>query len=102
MIINLANPQFNVSDWSGHLLRDDQRWQHGVPRLGNANYAWIQRFLYHLARSGTAGFVMANQSGEGDIRKNSIEAESAESDLIAANARVAGCAKFLPFSSKTG
>jgi type I restriction enzyme M protein len=77
----LANPPFNVSDWSGHLLRDDQRWQHGIPPLGNANYAWIQHFLYHLAPSGTAGFVMANgslssgQSGEGDIRKNIIEAD---------------------------
>src|SRR5205807_1873338 len=77
----LANPPFNVSDWSGHLLRDDQRWQYGIPPLGNANYAWIQNFLYHLAPSGTAGFVMANgslssnQSGEGDIRKNIIEAD---------------------------
>ena len=77
----LANPPFNVSDWSGHLLRDDPRWQYGIPPLGNANYAWIQHFLYHLAPSGTAGFVMANgslssnQSGEGDIRKNIIEAD---------------------------
>jgi type I restriction enzyme M protein len=77
----LANPPFNVSDWSGHLLRDDQRWQYGIPPLGNANYAWIQQFLYHLAPSGTAGFVMANgslssnQSGEGEIRKNIIEAD---------------------------
>jgi type I restriction enzyme M protein len=77
----LANPPFNVSDWSGHLLRDDDRWKYGIPPLGNANYAWIQHFLYHLAPSGTAGFVMANgslssnQSGEGDIRKNIIEAD---------------------------
>ncbi len=77
----LANPPFNVSDWSGHLLRDDPRWQYGIPSLGNANYAWIQHFLYHLAPSGTACFVMANgslssnQSGEGDIRKNIIEAD---------------------------
>jgi type I restriction enzyme M protein len=77
----LANPPFNVSDWSGHLLRDDPRWQYGIPPLGNANYAWIQHFLYHLAPSGTAGFVMANgslssnQSGEGEIRKNIIEAD---------------------------
>jgi type I restriction enzyme M protein len=77
----LANPPFNVSDWSGHLLRDDPRWQYGIPPLGNANYAWIQHFLAHLAPSGTAGFVMANgslssnQSGEGEIRKNIIEAD---------------------------
>lgn len=78
----LANPPFNVSDWSGHLLRDDPRWQYGIPPLGNANYAWIQHFIYHLhPTTGMAGFVMANgslssgQSGEGDIRKNIIEAD---------------------------
>jgi type I restriction enzyme M protein len=77
----LANPPFNVSDWSGHLLRDDLRWHYGIPPLGNANYAWIQHFVYHLGTSGTAGFVMANgslssnQSGEGEIRKNIIEAD---------------------------
>jgi len=78
----LANPPFNVSDWSGHLLRDDPRWEYGIPPLGNANYAWIQHFIYHLhPTTGIAGFVMANgslssgQSGEGDIRKNIIEAD---------------------------
>ena len=76
----LANPPFNVSDWGGDRLRDDQRWEHGVPPVGNADFAWVQHFLYHLAPRGTAGFVLANgsmssnQSGEGDIRKNIIEA----------------------------
>ena len=61
-------------------LRDDRRWEHGVPPVGNANFAWVQHFLYHLAPRGTAGFVLANgsmssnQSGEGEIRKNLIEA----------------------------
>ena len=76
----LANPPFNVSDWGGERLRDDKRWEYGVPPVGNANFAWVQHFLYHLAPRGTAGFVLANgsmssnQSGEGNIRKNIIEA----------------------------
>ena len=76
----IANPPFNVSDWSGDLLRNDGRWQYGVPPTGNANYAWIQHFIYHLAPTGQAGFVLAKgsltskSSGEGEIRKNLIEA----------------------------
>ncbi len=77
----LANPPFNDSDWGGDRLRDDARWKHGTPPTGNANYAWIQHFLHHLAPGGTAGFVLANgsmssnSSGEGDIRKAMIEAD---------------------------
>ena len=77
----LANPPFNVSDWGGERLRDDKRWEYGVPPVGNANFAWVQHFLYHLAPRGTAGFVLANgsmssnQSGEGEIRKKLIEAD---------------------------
>ena len=76
----LANPPFNNSEWRGDLLREDKRWKYGVPPKGNANYAWIQHFIHHLSPTGTAGFVMANgsmssnQSGEGEIRKNIIEA----------------------------
>ncbi len=75
----IANPPFNVSDWGGDLLRNDGRWQYGVPPVGNANYAWIQHFLYHLTPDGQAGFVLAKgsltskTSGEGDIRKELIE-----------------------------
>jgi len=75
----IANPPFNVSDWGGDLLRKDGRWQYGVPPTGNANYAWIQHFLYHLAPNGQAGFVLAKgslttkTSGEGEIRKAFIE-----------------------------
>ena len=58
----LANPPFNVSDWGGERLRDDKRWEHGVPPVGNANFAWVQHFLYHLAPRGTAGFVLSNGS----------------------------------------
>lgn len=75
----MANPPFNDSDWSGDQLRNDARWQYGVPPAGNANFAWIQHFIYHLAPSGQAGFVLAKGSltsktgGEGDIRKALID-----------------------------
>ncbi len=75
----LANPPFNVSDWSGEQLRDDIRWKYGVPPVGNANYAWLQHFAHKLSPTGIAGIVLANGSmnsntgGEGDIRKNMIE-----------------------------
>jgi len=77
----LANPPFNDSDWRGDLLRDDKRWAYGVPPASNANFAWVQHFLHHLAPNGIAGFVLANgsmsssQSGEGEIRKNIVEAD---------------------------
>ncbi len=82
----LANPPFNVSDWSGRLLQDDVRWRFGTPPVGNANYAWIQHFIHHLAPpnshgGGVAGFVMANGSlssgsgGEAGIRQRIIEAD---------------------------
>ncbi|MEX2529840.1 MAG: class I SAM-dependent DNA methyltransferase [Gemmatimonadota bacterium] len=77
----LANPPFNVSDWGGDRLRDDKRWKYGTPPTGNANFAWVQHIVHHLAPAGTAGFVLANgsmssqQSGEGEIRKNLVEAD---------------------------
>lgn len=75
----IANPPFNDSDWGGDLLRKDARWNYGVPPSGNANYGWIQHFLYHLSPSGKAGFVLSKgaltskTSGEGDIRKELVE-----------------------------
>jgi type I restriction enzyme M protein len=77
----LANPPFNDSDWGGDRLREDVRWKFGVPPAGNANFAWVQHFIHHLGPNGIAGFVLANgsmssnQSGEGEIRKNIIEAD---------------------------
>src|SRR5205085_10153371 len=77
----LANPPFNDSDWRGELLRKDQRWEYGTPPTGNANFAWVQHFIHHLAPHGMAGFVLANgsmssnQSGEGEIRKAIVEAD---------------------------
>lgn len=75
----LANPPFNVSDWGGASMKEDVRWKYGTPPVGNANYAWIQHFIHHLAPNGIAGFVMANgtmssnSGGEGDIRKALVE-----------------------------
>jgi len=75
----LANPPFNDSDWGGENLREDIRWKYGIPPTGNANFAWVQHFIYHLSPNGIAGFVLANGSmssntaGEGKIRKNIIE-----------------------------
>ena len=75
----LVNPPFNVSDWNGEQLRNDNRWKYGVPPMGNANYAWLQHFFHKLSPTGTAGIVLANGSmnsnsgGEGDIRRNMIE-----------------------------
>src|SRR5690554_4185883 len=80
----IANPPFNVSDWSGELLQDDARWQYGTPPKGNANFGWVQHFLYHLAPQGRAGFVLANGSlssntgGEGEIRQRLVEADLVE------------------------
>jgi type I restriction enzyme M protein len=75
----IANPPFNDSDWSGELLQKDARWVYGLPPAGNANYAWIQHFIYHLSQNGQAGFVLSkgslttNTTGEGEIRKALIE-----------------------------
>jgi type I restriction enzyme M protein len=80
----LANPPFNISQWGGGLLREDPRWKYGVPPAGNANFAWIQHMLHHLAPTGTMATVLANgslsskQSGEGEIRKNLVETDLVE------------------------
>jgi type I restriction enzyme M protein len=80
----LANPPFNDSDWGGDKLVEDVRWKYGVPPKGNANFAWVQHFIHHLATKGRAGFVLANgsmssnQSGEGEIRRAMIDADLVE------------------------
>lgn len=77
----MANPPFNISKWGGEQLANDVRWQYGVPPAGNANFAWVQHIVHHLAPSGTAGIVLANgsmssmQSGEGEIRRELVEAD---------------------------
>ncbi len=77
----LANPPFNMKDWGGERLRHDKRWKSGVPPVRNANFAWVQHIIHRLSPTGYAGFVLANgsmssnQSGEGEIRKNIVEAD---------------------------
>lgn len=77
----MANPPFNMSDWGGDKLRNDVRWKYGIPPAGNANFAWLQHMIYHMASFGKIGMVLANgslssqTSGEGDIRKNIVEAD---------------------------
>ena len=75
----LANPPFNISEWGGDRVADDVRWRYGTPPTGNANYAWLQHIVHHLAPNGVAGVVLANGSmssmtkGEGDIRQRLVE-----------------------------
>ena len=80
----MANPPFNLSDWGADKLKDDVRWQYGMPPAGNANFAWLQHMIHHLAPNGKIGMVLANGSlssqsgGEGEIRKNIINADLVE------------------------
>lgn len=84
----LANPPFNISDWGGDRLREDVRWKYGPPPTGNANFAWVQHIVHHLAPSGTAGVVLANgsmsstQSGEGEIRRALIEGVESKPGVV--------------------
>ena len=77
----MANPPFNLTPWGADKLKEDQRWQYGTPPASNANFAWMQHMIWHLAPEGKIGMVLANGSlstqsgGEGDIRKNIIEAD---------------------------
>ena len=77
----LANPPFNISDWGGDRIREDARWRFGAPPAGNANFAWLQHILHHLAPTGTAGVILANgsmsstQNGEGDIRRAMVDGD---------------------------
>ena len=109
----IANPPFNDSDWSGDLLRKDGRWKYGTPPTGNANYAWIQHFLYHLSPRGQAGFVLAKgaltskTSGERDIRKELIEARLVDCIVnmpakLFLNTQIPACLWFLSRNKANG
>lgn len=80
----LANPPFNMKDWGGDRLKDDPRWDYGIPPEGNANFAWLQHMIHHLSRKGRLGMVLANgslssqTSGEGAIRKNIVDDDLVE------------------------
>jgi type I restriction enzyme M protein len=109
----LANPPFNVSDWRGEALREDKRWKYGVPPPSNANFAWVQHMIHHLAPSGVAGFVLANgsmssnQSGEGEIRKNIIEADLVDCMIalpgqLFYSTQIPACLWFIAWDKKNG
>jgi type I restriction enzyme M protein len=109
----LANPPFNMSDWGGENLKDDVRWKYGVPPAGNANFAWVQHMVHHLAPNGIAGFVLANgsmasnQSGEGEIRKNLIEADLVDSMIalpgqLFYGTQIPACLWFLTKTKRNG
>ena len=80
----MANPPFNLSGWGADKLKDDVRWQYGMPPAGNANFAWLQHMIYHLAPNGKIGMVLANgalssqSGGEGEIRQNIVNADLVE------------------------
>lgn len=113
----IANPPFNDSNWGGELLRDDTRWkvlgETLTPPVGNANYAWILHFLYHLAPSGQAGFVLSkgslttNTTGEGEIRKALIEHELVDCIVnlptkLFLNTQIPACLWFLSRNKTNG
>jgi type I restriction enzyme M protein len=109
----LANPPFNMKNWGGEHLRDDKRWKFGVPPANNANFAWVQHIIHHLAPNGKAGFVLANgslsstQSGEGEIRKKIIEADLVECivalpDKLFYSTQIPACLWFLTRNKRNG
>ncbi len=102
----LANPPFNISDWGGEKLADDPRWVYGIPPKGNANFAWLQHMLARLSNRGRAGIVLANgsmssqQSGEGEIRRNMVQADVVECMValpgqLFSNTQIPACLWFL-------
>jgi type I restriction enzyme M protein len=109
----LANPPFNKKDWGGEQLREDKRWKFGIPPVNNANFAWVQHIIHHLAPTGLAGFVLANgsmssnQAGEGEIRKNIIEADLVDCmvalpDKLFYSTQIPACLWFLARDKRNG
>ncbi|CAN5804587.1 class I SAM-dependent DNA methyltransferase [soil metagenome] len=102
----MANPPFNISEWWDVKLEGDPRWKYGTPPQGNANFAWVQHMLHHLAPNGSMALLLANgsmsssQSGEGDIRQKLIEADLVECMLalpgqLFTNTQIPACVWFL-------
>ena len=109
----LANPPFNMKNWGGEQLREDKRWKFGIPPVNNANFAWVQHIIHHLVPTGLAGFVLANgsmsstQSGEGEIRKNIIEADLVDCmvalpDKLFYSTQIPACLWFLARDKRNG
>ncbi|MBS0461956.1 MAG: SAM-dependent DNA methyltransferase [Proteobacteria bacterium] len=109
----LANPPFNISAWGGDKLADDPRWVYGIPPKGNANFAWLQHMLARLSARGRAGIVLANgsmssqQSGEGDIRREMVQADVVECMValpgqLFSNTQIPACLWFLSKDKSAG
>ena len=102
----MANPPFNISEWWDAKLEGDPRWKYGTPPKGNANFAWLQHMLYHLAPNGSMALLLANGSmssnsnGEGDIRQALVEADLVECMValpgqLFTNTQIPACIWFL-------
>jgi type I restriction enzyme M protein len=109
----MANPPFNMKEWNTGVKDDDPRWHYGIPPAGNANFAWMQHMLYHLAPNGSMGLLLANgsmssnTSGEGDIRRKLIEADLVECMValpgqLFTNTQIPACIWFLTKNKKGG
>jgi type I restriction enzyme M protein len=109
----MANPPFNIKDWWHESLADDVRWQYGTPPQGNANYAWIQHMLYHLATTGSMALLLANGSmssntnNEGEIRKALVNADLVECMValpgqLFTNTQIPACIWFLTKNKQGG
>ncbi|MFD2532538.1 class I SAM-dependent DNA methyltransferase [Gracilimonas halophila] len=109
----MANPPFNVKDWWNEKLADDPRWEYGTPPEGNANFAWLQHMLYHLSPNGSLALLLANgsmssqTSGEGEIRKNLLEADLVECMValpgqLFTNTQIPACIWFLTKNKTNG
>ncbi|MDP9500164.1 class I SAM-dependent DNA methyltransferase [Bisgaard Taxon 45] len=109
----MANPPFNLKEWWHKSLENDARWQYGTPPEGNANFAWMQHMLYHLAPTGSMALLLANGSmssntgGEGEIRKRLIEEDVVECMValpgqLFTNTQIPACIWFLSKDKKNG
>ena len=107
----MANPPFNISEWWDAKLEKDARWKYGTPPQGNANFAWLQHMLHHLAPNGSMALLLANgsmssnSSGEGDIRRALIEADLVECMValpgqLFTNTQIPACIWFLTRNKK--
>ncbi len=109
----MANPPFNMKEWNAGVADDDPRWAYGTPPTSNANFAWMQHMLYHLAPKGSMGLLLANGSmssntkNEGGIRKTLIERDLVECMValpgqLFTNTQIPACIWFLTKDKKAG
>ncbi|KFX62383.1 type I restriction-modification system subunit M [Paraburkholderia fungorum] len=109
----MANPPFNMKEWWNEKLVNDPRWIAGTPPQGNANFAWLQHMLYHLAPTGSMALLLANGSmssntnNEGEIRKALIVGDYVECMValpgqLFTNTQIPACIWFLTKDKANG